>query len=257
MPSSFSPERHHLPEVIEPQSWNQYRARLHTTLRWQGGHPPANPEFSESVLQHVEDAIKLTDESFSRYPDLALSLRPLVVKNILWGHDAVEMLKGDIPCTVESISTEKKSLEEWVGVVTCAFPLLIPANGIEPSSILREFMEMFLAFETMNSDSPWAKEAMFARVIDTMQGGVTALRELYPDSQHILARSSVEKFGLPRILYPGNHLAQALEGESQSHKAFLAFVVDHLREYYHGSYSSQVVEGLQRYEHLTPLLQML
>lgn len=144
-----------------------YEDALARVPRWQG----ANSLKEESDLDHVDAALGIVGEIEQSYPILAQSIELEIVRDILYVHDAGEIIAGDLPRShpdYENIRPTQKRKEHL------GFELL--SARIEDPHLRAEARERYFQYEKYKGNDP---EAEMAKLIDKMQAFRFALGNVF------------------------------------------------------------------------------
>lgn len=165
--------------VPDIEQRRQYEQALEEIVRWRG-LPPIDPEFTESVLDHVVSTLGDINEIESKYPHLSSETDLIAVRGIIICHDAGETYKGDLNKAdrdYTSLESMRIKRGQRLFAQMCIFSRLAAPTRDKVSNWYKEFEKIAGGYP--NCSDCTNKEILFARFLDLVNGNRTAQKQFF------------------------------------------------------------------------------
>lgn len=194
---------------ISPEFRSQYERALDKEIRWKNGDTIASQE-PESDLQHVIGMFDLHGELEGKCPTLVSELDGVVVEDMIYVHDAGEILTHDLSHLMDNYDQIQR---RWKRRERAAFRMLTRdyIGDIELRAYVRQL------FERYEGKAEHDKESHYVHLLDKFQA---------------------TKFGIANV-FPGSRIRTRHERQVQLNRAFELFSAPVIRLYPQVGASSQ------------------
>jgi len=164
---------------------NQYRAALSRILRWQGGTLPSDVE--ETNLNHVLESLNISNQIKNNYPNIAREIDFTTVNNMIYLHDAGEILTGDL-CLSRPDFDEVKNGHKKREKAAMRY-LIRSIDNPQTKQMVSQLARRYL------QNSPTDRESLLARLVDKIQALHFGLEHVYPSP-----KTNEEKYHVARAV---------------------------------------------------------
>lgn len=228
-------ERYSRPQ-ISPEVKSQYEEALSKIPRWKNALTPSTKE--ESDLDHVTGLFDLADEVKQAYPELAEVVDWTAIEDMIYIHDAGEIISGDYVISNPNplMTKEKHKRRERLGFH------YMNRKFIKDPYLRRKAAETYQRYIDCSPDD---KEALLVHLLDKIQAIRFGLENVYNNKRSPSEKSLQHAtFSVDLIFQFGIPLLDILEPVPKSNLA--SFIQVEFGRYRDAGYQQITDEGRRR-----------